>query len=110
MKGRGRVVGTRQTWLASTQLNLLHATVTAGSLRRQDDTAHILTRHGLGPRAAGPRQPAADHLGHNGRRQLAEEADPDGVIRLYTCNNADQVTSATTPSPGAGMPGLTALT
>ena len=44
VKGKGHELKTTQKLLASPEVNLLNATVTADSLHCQDQTAHIITR------------------------------------------------------------------
>ena len=44
VKGKGHELKTTQQWLASTEVNLLNATVTADSLHGQDEAAHLITR------------------------------------------------------------------
>lgn len=44
VRGKGHELKTTQKLLASPQVNLLHATVTADSLHCQDQTAHLITR------------------------------------------------------------------
>ena len=44
VKGKGHELKTTQALLASPQVNLLNATVTADSLPGQDETAHLITR------------------------------------------------------------------
>lgn len=44
VRGKGHELKTTQALLASPEVNLLHATVTADSLHCQDQTAHLITR------------------------------------------------------------------
>ena len=44
VKGKGHELKTTQALLASPEVNLLNATVTADSLHGQDETAHLITR------------------------------------------------------------------
>jgi len=44
VRGKGHELKTTQKLLASPEVNLLHATVTADSLHCQDQTAHLITR------------------------------------------------------------------
>ena len=90
-RGKGHELKTTQELLASPQVNLINATVTADSLHCQDQTAHIITREKGGQYLFQVRdnQPALHELAKN---QLARQAplflQPTEATAAPSCANS----------------------